>query len=343
MDIATASIRLARDTDAAGFIALIGACWGEYPGVVFDVDAELPELHALASYYTAKGGTLWATEADGQVVGMIAVVPRGNGSWEICRLYVLAPWRGDGLAHRLLDQAEAHARASGAARLVLWSDTRFERAHQFYEKRGYVRSGPIRVLRDLSNTLEFGYAKPVNGVEVLDAAAAASAERRLADILIACVEAGASVSYLPPLRADVARAFWRRTAAEVARGECILLGGWRDGVLAGTVTLELCTAPNQPHRCEVRKLLVHPAARRTGLGQALMQALEATALQAGRKLLVLDTRAGDAGENLYRAAGWIESGRIPDFAVNADGTLCDTVIFWKLVAPIKIRVSQPNG
>ena len=102
-------------------------------------------------------------------------------------------------ATRLLETAEAHARAAGATRLVLWSDTRFDRAHRFYEKRGYVRHGPIRVLHDISNSLEFGYAKPVNGIEVLDAAAAASAERRLAEILCACVDAGASVSYLPPL------------------------------------------------------------------------------------------------------------------------------------------------
>jgi GNAT superfamily N-acetyltransferase len=155
----------------------------------------------------------------------------------------------------------------------------------------------------------------------------------LAEILIACVDAGASVSYLPPLRADVARAFWRRTAADVASGERILLGGWRDGGLVGTVTLELCAAPNQPHRGEVQKLLVHPTARRTGLGRALMRGLEDAARQAGRDLLVLDTRAGDFGERLYRAEGWIECGRIPDFAVNADGTLCDTVLFWKRPAP----------
>jgi GNAT superfamily N-acetyltransferase len=333
MITASVSIRAGHDADAAAFSALIAACWSEYPGIVVDLDAELPELHALASYYAAKGGALWAAEADRQVVGMIAVMPRDDGVWEICRLYVRAPWRGVGLAHRLLDQAETHACARAATRLVLWSDTRFVRAHQFYEKRSYVRSGPIRVLQDLSNTLEFAYAKPVHGVEVLDAAGAASAERRLADILIACVDAGASVSYLPPLRAEEARAFWRHTAAEVARGERILLGGWRDGALVGTVSLQLCSAPNQPHRGEVHKLLVHPAARCAGLGRALMQTLEAASLQAARNLLVLDTRAGDLGEHLYRSAGWIEAGRIPGFAVNADGTLCDTVYFWKRLTP----------
>ncbi len=157
-----ALLRAGRDADAEGFIALIGACWSEYPGIVFDVDGELPELRALASHYAVKGGALWAAEADGRVVGMIAVAPcSGADAWEIGRLYVLPAWRGGGLAHRLLDTAEAHARAGHAARLVLWSDTRFERAHRFYEKRGYRRDGPIRALNDKSNTLEFGYAKPL--------------------------------------------------------------------------------------------------------------------------------------------------------------------------------------
>ena len=172
-----------------------------------------------------------------------------------------------GLAPALLATAEAHARAAGATRLVLWSDTRFDRAHRFYEKRSYVRHGPIRVLHDISNSLEFGYAKPVAGIEVLDAAAAASAERRLAEILCACVDAGASVSYLPPLAPDVARGFWKRMAADVAAGTRILLAAWDDASV-GTVMLEFASSPNQPHRAEVQKLLVHPAARRRGMARA---------------------------------------------------------------------------
>jgi GNAT superfamily N-acetyltransferase len=326
-----ASIRPGRDADADAFIALIGACWGEYPSIIIDVDAELPELRALASYYAGKGGALWVAEADGQVVGMIGAVPHRDGAWEIVRLYMLQPYRGTDLAPRLLATAEAHARSAGATRLVLWSDTRFDRAHRFYEKRSYVRHGPIGVLHDLSNSLEFGYAKPVSGIEVLDAAAAASAEGRLADILCACVDAGASVSYLPPLAPDVARAFWKRMAADVAAGARILLAAWQDAELVGTVMLEFAASPNQPHRAEVQKLLVHPSARRRGLARALMLRAEQETLRAGRALLTLDTRAGDAAESLYRALGWQEAGRIPGYALNADLTPCDTVFFWKQV------------
>jgi GNAT superfamily N-acetyltransferase len=322
-------LRPGRDAD--DFISLIGACWAEYPGVLLDVDGEMPELRALASYYAAKGGALWAAEADGRVVGMIATMPHESGTWEICRVYVLPSLHGSGLGHRLLDQAEAHGRSAGASRLVLWSDTRFDRAHRFYEKRSYVRHGPIRALHDISNSLEFGYAKPVAGLEILDVAAAASAEGRLAEVLCACVDAGASVSYLPPLASDVARGFWKRAAADVAAGNRILIAAWDAGVLVGTVMLEFASAPNQPHRAEVQKLLVHPSARRRGVARMLMLRAEQEARRAGRTLLTLDTRAGDAAEQLYRALGWQEAGRIPGYALNADGTPCDTIFFWRQV------------
>jgi GNAT superfamily N-acetyltransferase len=325
-------IRPGRDADADGFIALIGVCWEEYPGVVLDVDGEMPELHALGGYYTGKSGALWAAEADGRVVGMVATHPHDANTWEICRVYALPSLHGSGLGARLLDAAEARALAAGATRLVLWSDTRFDRAHRFYEKRGYVRQGPIRVLHDISNSLEFGYAKPVTGIVVLDAAAAASAERRLAEILCACVATGASVSYLPPLATDVARGFWKRMAADVAAGTRILLAAWVDAVLVGTVMLEFASSPNQPHRAEVQKLLVHPAARRRGVAGALMARLELEARRVGRTLLTLDTRAGDAAEALYRATGWHEAGRIPGYALNADRTPRDTILFWRTTA-----------
>jgi GNAT superfamily N-acetyltransferase len=158
-DVPAASIRPGRDADAEGIIALIGACWSEYPDIVMDVDNEVPELRALATYYRKQGGTLWVAVAAGRIVGMIATRAADAGAWEICRLYVLHEWRGGGLGHRLLDIAEAHARAAGASQLELWSDTRFNRAHRFYEKRGYLRSDVTRALGDRSNTFEFHYAR----------------------------------------------------------------------------------------------------------------------------------------------------------------------------------------
>ncbi|MDR3533834.1 MAG: GNAT family N-acetyltransferase [Rhodopila sp.] len=334
-------IRPGRDADGPAIITLIWACWSRYPGIHMDVDREMPELHALATYYAGQGGTLWAAESDGRIVGMIAVRPSDSAAWEICRVYVDPSLHGSGLGHALLDQAERHAITAGAERLVLWSDTRFDRAHRFYEKRSYVRSGPVRVLDDISNSLEFGYAKPVNGVESLDIAAATSAETRLADILIACVEAGASVSFLPPLAPARAKAFWHRVAAEIGAGKRVLVAAWRDGVMVGTGMLDLATPENQPHRAEIKKVLVHPSVRRGGLGRQIMESLEQAAVKAGRTLSTLDTRAGDAGEALYRAQGWQAAGRIPGYTLSADGAAHDTLFFWKALRQGKARASRP--
>lgn len=156
-------IRPGWDSDADGFIALIQRCWADYPGCVLDLEHEERKLLALASYYGGRGGALWVAD-DGGVVGMVAVEPAGPAIWELCKLYVHPDCHGSGLADTLLDTAEAHAVAAGALRLVLWTDTRFLRAHRFYEERGWLRDGPIRALGDLSRSLEFGYAKPVDGL-----------------------------------------------------------------------------------------------------------------------------------------------------------------------------------
>lgn len=324
-------LRAGRDSDAAAYIRLIGDAWAEFPGVIFDVDAELPELHALATHYAGLGGTLWLAQ-DGQ--GMVATRPlREDAAWEIGRMYVAKSARGTGLAQALLTAAEAHARAEGALRMILWTDTRFEAAHSFYEKAGYVRQGAIRILDDLSKSLEFRYTKPLRGlmVEALDAAAAASAERRLAQILMDCVAAGASVSYLHPLSREKSRAYWKHVSTEVARGHRVLLGAWLDGALAGTVQIDLDTPENQPHRAEITKLLVDPGLRGNGVGEALMRRAEQAAQRLGRRLLTLDTRAGDGAEALYRRLGWNEGGRIPGYALDAAGRAHDTLFFWKQV------------
>ncbi|WP_368416748.1 GNAT family N-acetyltransferase [Falsiroseomonas sp.] len=328
-------LRPGRDDDADGFIRLIGDCWSEYPGCVMDVDGEVPELRALATYFAEAGGALWVAERGGRVIGVAATRPMGqDAAYEICKVYVAKDARGSGLAHDLLGAAEAHARAAGAERLVLWTDTRFETAHRFYEKRGFVRQGPIRVLHDLSNSLEFRYVKPIAGlvVEALDAAAAASAERRLSALLAACVADGASLTWLPPLAPAVAQGHWRGVSSQVALGKAVLLVAWLEGEVAGTVQLALDMPENQPHRAEVQKLMVMPTARRRGVGRALMQRAEQVARSIGRGLLVLDTRAGTPAEALYRALGWTELGTIPGGELGPDRQPADVVHFWKRVA-----------
>lgn len=327
-------LRAGRDADAEAFIRLVRDAWAEYPGCVFDLDGELPELRALATHFAEQGGALWAAEdGAGEVVGMAAARPlHADRAWEVCRVYLGAAARGTGLAQRLLDAAEAHAVARGAERLVLWTDTRFAAAHRFYEKRGYVRQGAIRILDDLSKSLEFRYGKPARGlvVEALDAAAASSAERRLADILAACVAAGdASVEWLAPMPVEAAREYWRSATQQLAGGKRAILAAWLDGALAGSVTLDLAFPQNQPRRAQVEKLLVDPAFRRRGVGRALLARAEQAAARLGRRSLTLDTREGVPGEALYRAAGWREAGRIPASELDESGAAHDILVFWK--------------
>jgi len=150
--------RPGQDADAPRFIALIERCWADYPGCVLDIDAEAPELRALATYYAGRGGALWIA---GDGAGMIAVAPSAATAWEICRLYVDPAHHGAGLAATLLGLAECHAEAAGATDLLLWTDTRFARAHRFYAKQGYTRADTTRDLNDLAATTEYRYDKPV--------------------------------------------------------------------------------------------------------------------------------------------------------------------------------------
>jgi len=326
-----ALIRPGRDADSPGVIALISRCWADYPNCILDVEGDASGLLAPAAYYTAQGGTLWIAEDSGAVAGMIAVVPCDAGAWEVCRVYVHPGRHGTGLAHRLLDTAEAHAFAAGATRLLLWTDTQFDRAHRFYEKRSYVRTGPIRILESDPGVLEFGYAKPVAGVAVLDAAAAASAVRRLSDIMVACVDSG-SVSHLPSLAPAAAQEHMRAAASGVAQGRCVLLGAWFRGVLAGMVRMQLDTPPNQRHRAEVAELLIHPDFRRRRMATRLMNAGEAEAAHAGRILLTLNAEAGGAAVRLCARLGWTVAGEIPGYTIGAAGLPVAAAILYRLVA-----------
>jgi GNAT superfamily N-acetyltransferase len=153
----------------------------------------------------------------------------------------------------------------------------------------------------------------------------------LSDVLIDCVEGGASVSFMLPMSRPKAEAFWRTVAASVARGERLVLVAEDDArVIVGSVQLILAQPENQPHRGDLAKMLVHRRARRRGIGAALLAAAERSALSAGKTLLVLDTASGDA-ERLYARQGWQRCGQIPNYALWPDGTPCATTIFFKFL------------
>ena len=144
------------------------------------------------------------------------------------------------------------------------------------------------------------------------------------------MDSGASVSFMRPFSVDAAREWWRKTL-ERADPRAIFLVARDDLGIVGSVSLHPAWPPNQPHRADIAKLLVHRRARRHGVGRALMEAIEARARAAGFSLLTLDTVRGDAAEQLYTTAGWQRVGVIPDYALYPDGRPCDTVVFYKKV------------
>lgn len=165
-------------------------------------------------------------------------------------------------------------------------------------------------------------------VRRLDAVGEAEIEG-LADVLIDCVEGGASVSFMSPLTRDRAVAFWRRVADGVSAGHRALLVAEDAHGLCGTVQLILDLPENQPHRADLSKMLVHRRARRQGLGMALLEAAEAAALERDRWLLVLDAVTGNDGARLYERGGWVRVGDIPDYALFPDGGLCGTTYYYR--------------
>jgi GNAT superfamily N-acetyltransferase len=151
----------------------------------------------------------------------------------------------------------------------------------------------------------------------------------LTDVLLDCVEGGASVSFMHPLTRERALAFWRRVAAGVAAGERALLVAEDGEGICGTVQLILDLPENQPHRADLAKMLVHRRARRLGLGAALMRAAEGVAKGCGRTLLVLDAVTGGDAARLYERLGWVRVGDVPNFALYPQGGYCSTTYYYR--------------
>jgi GNAT superfamily N-acetyltransferase len=169
-------------------------------------------------------------------------------------------------------------------------------------------------------------------ISIVDAPASDAVLEQLASVLADCVEGGASVSFMSPFSQGEALAFFRKVVRSVAAGDTVLLAARLAGKIIGTVQLGLDTPPNQPHRADIRKLLVHRAARGHGVGAALMAQVEEEARRRGRWLLVLDTVPGENGHRLYLREGWSQTGIVPDYALFPDGRQCDTTIMWKRLA-----------
>ena len=168
-------------------------------------------------------------------------------------------------------------------------------------------------------------------IRLLGAPEALAAIPELSEILADCVNGGASVGFMQPYGPADAESYWRGVAQAVADGGSLLFAAEVDGRIVGTVQVGAAQMPNQPHRGDLKKLLVHRSARGRGLARLLMDAAEREAARIGKTLLVLDTATGSEAEAIYPRLGWERVGVIPDYAMWPEGGLCATTFFYKRV------------
>ena len=143
-------------SDVPKVVKLIGDIWAEY-GCVLDTSIEEQYLLTPGQYFHERNGEFWVVKAGNRIVATVAVTFNDDNVAELKSLYVHRDQRGSGLGERLTRMAIELAKEQGAREMVLWTDTRFTKAHRLYERMGFAKTGSRR-LDDINNTTEFGFS-----------------------------------------------------------------------------------------------------------------------------------------------------------------------------------------
>lgn len=148
-------IRAATINDVPQIVKLIGDIWAEYDCVL---NTAVEEIYLLTpdEYFHAHGGDFWVVVEDGQIIATVAVMMNDEETAELKSLYVHKDFRRGGLGEKLTKMTLDFSREKGARKMILWSDTRFTKAHRLYERIGFERVGQ-RELDDLNSSVEFGF------------------------------------------------------------------------------------------------------------------------------------------------------------------------------------------
>jgi GNAT superfamily N-acetyltransferase len=271
-----------------------------------------------------------ARDGDGRAVGCGALRPLRDGVAELKRMYARPGGQGTGAA--VLAHLEATARALGYR--AVWLETRAvnARAVAFYERHGYRRIDNFGRYAGNAAAVCFGkeLGMTMSTIRELDGTEALARVAELAEVLRDCVEGGASVGFMLPLAEGRPEAFWQHVVAAVAEGKRHLFVAEDEaGRICGTLSLVVDMPDNQPHRADVSKMLVHRRARRQGIAERLLKALETKALELGKTTLVLDTVTGSDASRVYERLGWQKVGDIPNYALMPDGPTCSTTYYFK--------------
>ncbi|WP_438463197.1 GNAT family N-acetyltransferase [Marinomonas sp. PE14-40] len=156
-------------------------------------------------------------------------------------------------------------------------------------------------------------------------------ENEFSELLIDSIESGASIGFITPVNHAEISTYWNEVEVGLALAKRKLFAVFEGNELVACVQLSLCAKANGAHRAEVEKLMVKTTSRGQGISKKLMKLMECVAVEIGLTLLVLDTRVGDLASNLYRSIGYIEAGKIPQFALGSNVKLESTVYFYKLL------------
>ena len=311
-------------------IAVRGSVEGETPAVLVGVLAyagSSKELVLDSAYRIVCGGLTWVST---DVAGY-GVIDRGAQALFILVIASEAENR-DAMAKRgAIKSTQSNTFTISLAAVALACNATGLCAHDANGRRLAGRSLDNPALQTTENgsmTSQEHYA-----VRRVSADEAVSLADQLTDVLLDCVEGGASVSFMLPLARETAVRFWLDVGQSVSRGERTLLVAQDAQGIIGTVQLITNLPENQPHRADVAKLLVHRRARNRGVGQRLMEGIEHAARDQGRTVLVLDT-ADQAAERLYQRLGWRRVGAVPDYALMPNGALCSTTFFYKHVRAV---------
>ena len=148
-------IRPVIKRDIPRIIKLIAEIWNEYD-CVLDTETEEKALLAPGEFFRARNGEFWIAAEKTKIVATVAVMLDKKKNAELKYLYVGKDFRKIGLGEKLTRTAIKFAEMKGAAEMILWSDTRFTKAHKLYEKLGFEQFGE-RQLRDLNNSKEIGF------------------------------------------------------------------------------------------------------------------------------------------------------------------------------------------
>lgn len=343
-------IRALSPADVPAYVALRREALADSPwafAASAENDVGLDEARMVASLGESRSAVVGAFDQSGRLVASCGVSGHRHRKMahraHLWGVYVTPAARGRGVGKAVVRGALDVARTwPGVNSAGLSASARAEAALALYRSLGFVAWGVEpgclcvdgAFIDEVHLLLRFTpqTAEPARGANARIRRIDAVDEPlvlALADVLLSCVEGGASVGFMLPLTRDRAVSFWRRVADGVGRGERALLIAEDELGVCGTVQLVLDMPDNQPHRADLVKMLVHRRARRRGIGEALMRAAEDTARERARTLLVLDAVTGGDAARLYERLGWVRVGPIPNYALMPDGAPCGTTYFYR--------------